>query len=247
MKKLILPILLIISAFCYNLYSAKALNLDSERQIIMQLYANVTGDEQEEIIILSGINKSNSSLYENLKINVFEDKSGKLLFSVIPTVNYGFNPNISALNFSEDGYSQIFYKSDADDKNSNVYVYAFNLQNAVTLYDFEVDTTSFSAKHIDYYKVLVSCGDKNYKVDISSKGKNYLSKLYFENGKLQKQSPARVSNNINAYPYKSGNKFYLAVIREVTGETVNDVICNPITILELKDGKFADFDSFIKI
>ena len=245
MKKVTLIILLFTLFIPVNLSVASA--SDSDRQIITQIYCNVMGDEEEEIIVLSGNKKGDGSFFENLKINVFEDKSGKLLHSIIPTVNYGFNPTVSAINFSLSGHYQIFYKSDSDNLIKNVYVYTFKEQEPKILYDFDLEISTLSARYDDYYKVLVSSLDNNYKVDISYKGKEYLSKIYTNNGKLLKQIPARVSKAVNAFPYLDGNTYYLAVTREISGETESDILCTFVTLLELKENSFTLFKQFITI
>ena len=245
MKKFLLILAIVFSLIIHHTPKVYALNLEDGRIIISQIYSNVTGDEQEEIIVLSGIRLNDTSLYENLKINVFEDKSGKLLYSVIPTVNYGLDVSLVSVNFSGKDKSQIFFKTKTDNKNNCFYVYDFSL-NQKTVYDCELDVNTFNAKHLDYYKILIS-GKNEYRVDIYYKDKNYLSKLYQKSGKLQKQAPIKVTAPVDAIPFFDGEKWNLSIIRNACGYDDTDVYAKCVKNYAYNGKEFIEISESVAI
>ena len=247
-KKFLITILLIFTAFLP--VKVRALSNQKERKIIFQTEINLLGDEQVETIILSGVEKQESPFYEDIKITVFEQRSGKLLYSLSPNVNYGYEPKLSLVDFDLDGVFEVFYsaESGAVNKGGYFYVYTFN-NDIVTLYDFEVDVNLFTAKYQNYYKVAVKGGEKEFLIDISSRGDKYLSKLYTKNAKLQKQTLASVSGVNMVIPYYNylKNEYIIKVVRKVSGENISDVICKAVTDLEFVDNKFKVKTTYVEI
>ena len=227
-----------------------ALSLEKERKIIFQTEINLLGDEEVETLILSGVEKQGSPFYEDIKLTVFEQKSGKLLYSLTPNVNYGFEPKLSLIDFDLDGVSEVFYsaESGAVDKSGYFYVYSFD-GDIKTLYDFQVDVNLFSAKYQNYYKVAVKSGEKQFLVDITDKDRDYLNKLYTKDGKLQKQTLASVSGVNTVIPYYNylKNEYFIKVVRKVSGENSSDVICNAVTDLELINKEFKAKKTYVEI
>lgn len=211
---------------------------EKQHLIIYQTEANVTGDIDSESVMLSGVKKGESPFYEDIKITVFDEKSGRLLYTQIPTINCGFSPNISAVDFDGDGLCEIFYSAQNASDDGCYYVYNFSSENAKTLYDFEVDASIYFAKYQNYYKACVSLLKKEVSVDLSHKGKDYLSKLYAPDGRLYKQALATVSNVNRVYTLYKGDKHLLVAVRKVTGENLSDLICSIVTAYNLNNGAF---------
>ena len=104
-KRLVVCMILL----CFSLLlSGRVTALEKERKIVFQSSINLLGDQEVETIVLSGVEKEGSPFYEDIKITVFEEKSGKLLHAISPNVNYGFNPKLSIIDFDLDGISEVF-------------------------------------------------------------------------------------------------------------------------------------------
>ena len=234
MKKLFVLIGLVALVFSFNFKSAVA--EEKQHHIIKEVIANVLGDGECESVIISGVKNQDSAFYEEIKITVFEEKSGRLLFSQIPTINCGFEPDILPIDFDGDSVCEIFYSSQ-NEKGGSYYVYSF-LDGAKTLYDFELDQPSCSTKYENYYKLSVNLGKKVVSVDLSNKDKNYLSKLYMPSGKLYKNAKAGVSKVDKVYPIYVEGGYKLLTVRSVTGENSGDVICKIVTLYFLNGGVF---------
>ncbi len=246
-KTLVISMLLL-SFFTFFINSVSA--EEKERKIIFQTAINLVGDEQVETIVVSGVEKKNSPFYEDIKLTVFEEKSGKLLYTLTPNVNYGFEPKLSLIDFDLDGVFEVFYSAESGviDKGGYFYVFSFD-GDYKTLYDFEVDVNPFTAKYQNYYKIAVSRGEKDFLIDVTNKGNEYINKLYTPNGKLQKQTLASVSGVNTVIPYYNylKNEYFIKVVRKVTGENSTDFICNAVTDLEYKNKRFKEIKTYVEI
>lgn len=241
MKKLFVLIGLVALVSLFNFKNVNA--EEKQHHIIKQISANVLGDGECESVIISGVKNQDSTYFEEIKITVFEEKSGRLLCSQIPTINCGFEPSVLAVDFDGDNLSEIFYSSQSE-KGGAYYVYSF-LGGVKTLYDFEVDSPICSAKYQNYYKLRVNLGKKAVNVDISYKDKNYLSKLYMPNGKLYKNAKASVSKVDKVYPISVDGVYKLLSTRNVTGENNSDLICKIVTLKSLNGGVFEVDNRFV--
>ena len=222
-----LKILLLIAVVALLLPSRVSAE-ENERDIIYQQTANLYGGSEDELIVLSGVKKNDTTFFEDIKITVFDNLSGKLIKTFIPTINYGFEPKITLIDFDLDGVLEVFYSSKPNIKDESGCFYALSFEkDDCLLYDFEVDVTPISARYKNYYKVEVKAGSNSYLVDISYKPKNYLNKLYNSNGKLYKECRLSISCVLAVYPYYnySDNLYYIKCARKVFGESESDVIC----------------------
>lgn len=234
MKKLFVLIGLVALVFSFNFKNVVA--EEKQHHIIKQISANVLGDGECESVIISGVKNQDSTFYEEIKITVFEEKSGRLLFSQIPTINCGFEPDILSIDFDGDSVCEIFYSSQ-NEKGGSYYVYSF-LDGVKALYDFELDTPTYSAKYENYYKVRVNLGKKEVSVDISYRDKNCLSKLYMPSGKLYKNAKASVLKVDKVYPISVDGDYKLLTFRKITGENSGDLICKIVEVCSLKGDVF---------
>lgn len=222
MKKFIAMLALSLTVFgAVNAYSvyAEAAGGAQEQKIIKEYKANVSGDEREEDIILSGTKGSDTPFYENIKITVSEQKTGKTLYTITPTVNYGYDPDLLIADFTGNGVNEIFYGATSGGSGGFGYFYLYGTDGAVkTLFDFQTAISPYTAKYENFYKVKVAGGKKVFIIDISLRGKDYLDKLY-KNGRLIKKTNADISavNYVVPQFNSSTGIFSLNVIRRITG------------------------------
>ena len=240
-KLLLVLSLLFLSTLSLNFVSAE--QGEKERVIICQTNVNACGDEEVETVVLSAVEKEGSPFFEDIKITVFENKSGKLLSTLRPTINYGYNPTVTPIDFDGNGVCELLFsaKNDPSSDDSCFYVFGSDAEEFFTLYDFETDVFQLQANYKNYYKVALNLDKDTFLVDISNKDRNYLSKLYNENGKLYKEcklSVSSVKSVVPTYSYETGG-YNLIIIRRVFGYDRSDVICRVATTLSLVKGKFT--------
>ena len=233
-----------------SLFNNKVIAEEKERKIIFQSTVNLLEGEQIERIVLSGVEKEGSPFYEDVKLTVFDEKSGKLLYSITPNVNFGYQPKLSFIDFDLDGVMEVFYSAESGIVGGGGYFYVFGFNGKInTYYDFDLDKKPFTAKYQDYYKVSVKRGEKEFLIDICKKGNDYLNKIYTPNGKLQKQTLASVSKVYSVIPYYNyaKNKHFIKVLRKVSGENPNDCICYANVDLELENYEFKQVKLSVEI
>ncbi len=221
MKRLLTLIIALISCVGFKIIPALASEnfLNQNQVIIKSLQEDLNGDGKEESIILTGNQNEDSPFYENIKITVSDLKTGATLYSITPTTNYGYSPNVFVGNFTSDSNLELFYGADSGGSGGfgYFYLYAFN-DKVTTLYDYERDFTSFKAKYKNYYKVKVYGNDKTFYIDLSNRDDGYLKSIY-NNGILKEDIEADVSAVNYVFPYfnSSINGYSLAVFRRITG------------------------------
>ena len=240
-KWLLVLSFLFISSLSLNYVSAE--QGEKERVIIYQTTINACYDEEMETLVLSAVQKEGSPLYEDIKITVFENKSGKLISTLRPRINYGYNPTVTPIDFDGNGVYELFFtaKSNLSSDLSSFYVFGCNSEEFSTFYDFETDVFQFNAKYKNYYKAELNLEKETYLIDISNKDINNLSKLYNENGKLYKECKLSLSSVKAVIPtYLSDkNGYNLFIIRDVFGYDSGDIICRVATSLSLSNSTFT--------
>ena len=186
--------------------------------IIKELHADLTGDHIEEYVVLTGLKNQDSPFYESVKITVSSEKQGSTLFSIIPRVNFGFNPDIFVGNFNNNGL-QLLYSADSGtaDKTGCFFLYDCKDENVKTLFDSESHINTFSCNYKNYYKIEVFSKEKKFLIDISNENKQVLKKLYKDAIVNTNYSP-NISGVVNAVPcYSNENEaFYLTAVRKIT-------------------------------
>ncbi len=230
--------LIIALAFCFGFkfkpVIASEILLNQNQVIIKSLQVDLNGDGKEEGVILTGNQNEDSPFYENIKITVSDLKTGATLYSITPTTNYGYSPNITVGNFTSDSNLELFYGADSGGSGGFGYFYLYAFGDKVTtLYDYERDFTSFKAKYKNYYKVKVYNKDKTFYIDLSNRDDNYLKSIY-NNGVLKEEIEADVSPVNYVFPYFNNveNNYSLAVFRRITGLFSADLLGYLVEIVD---------------
>ena len=232
MRKFLIILLISFTTFSFKhglVFASKLENETAEVNIIKELLVDITGDNVEETIILSGLQKEGSPYYDKIKITVSDDKTGKTKFAILPVTNYGYNPTIILEDFTGDGIKEVFYgASGGFNKDFGYfYLYSFNDGEVKTLFDYELDVNACNATLLDYYKIKLNNSKSEFFIDLSNKDKSLLNKFYKSNGKLIKKCELKISKVNYAYPYYDlkNNCFSLCVTRNVADISGVDVFC----------------------
>lgn len=241
MKKLCL----LLSAICllsapFAVGTARA---EGGRTVLQCAYGRVISADGLDKVILSGVDTADSVYTKDIAVTV---RGKEKTLEISPAVNGGYNPHIQLVSF--DGVKdQIFYGADSGGSGGFGFYYVYDVKNggAVTLFDAENFPVPYEARYADFYRVEVKntvTGARTY-IDISQKGEEYLSELYYPDGKLKAPLAADVSPVNAASPfYLNGEKRYgLEIYYRITGRYSADGIGNIVVRMTLEDGAFLPF------
>lgn len=140
--------------------------------------------------------------------------------------NVGYNPTVFLGDFTGDHVDDILVSIDSGGSGgfSYDYVYSFVNNKPRLLFDSEAfgEKYKYQVNYLDYYKVEVISDvfKERFIIDISGRGKEYLSAIYNPNGTLKAPLQGDVIPMGNVYPvdYQRDGLFELNVIQRIIGQ-----------------------------
>lgn len=228
-----------------TIFTAFAQMAESEngRVVIQRAAGRVFSADSRDKVVLSG-KVFEDGLYRTDIAVTIKGKGGEL--TIVPEENGGYNPHVEVVSF--DGVKdQIFYGADSGGSGGFGYYYVFDVQKgkAVTLFDAEKYPVPYTARYVDCFKVEVKNTDTGEIVYIylSGRDEEYLSALYYKDGRLKSPVEAMVSAVNAASPfYLNGESRYgLELFYRITGLYNADGLGNIVVRTSLIDGKFLPF------
>jgi hypothetical protein len=154
---------------------------------------DVNGDGIVDTVYLYG-NKPEgpSGLFADSITLVIEDGRSKHRTAVHLDSNAGYNASLFLGDFDKDGINDILVSIESGGSGGYgiYYMYAFKNNVVRKMFDFDAynQAHQFRVDYEDFYKVSVSSPELDvlFIIDISTKGPEYLSQYYNDDGKLKK-------------------------------------------------------------
>lgn len=211
---------------------------------------DVNGDKVKDNVFLIGEKPSGteSPFVDNITLIIQDGKTNS--FTRIPLKeNAGYNPTIFLGDFTGDKVKDILVSIDSGGSGGYAFYYMYSFLNNTPkkIFDFEEfnDKFKYDVFYKDYYQVEVISKDKEQKyiIDIKYKGKEYLSEIYYDNGKLKKPIRGWVNPLGGLYPidFQRDGSFELYALQRIAGRYNADRLGYVQTSLEWKDGQFTPF------
>lgn len=219
---------------------------------------NVLGKYKKDKVILVGnyLNKD-SSYVENVDIIINQNTDQPIIKK---TPYSGYNLELFLGDFNGDNKEEIMLRGDFGGSGgyaiASVYEYYDNGLVEIFSQDMFYDKYKFSAKYLDFYKVLVNSITLKEKhiFDISNTPKIYLDMIYDKNGKVKTKEKPTISVINGAYPIKvlSKKNYYLFIRQRVIGinnantigyiESFVDLSNNEIKVIEM--GAYSSLEKY---
>ncbi len=208
--------------------NVKQLRAMNENKVLIDTkYGDVNGDGVPDKVSLYGSRSENneSTYIMNISI-VIEDGKTKNAKIIVPFINSGYNPTIFLGDFTKDKVDEIKLSMETGGSGGygNFYIYSFLGNDMKDLFDSERYNAEslYKVDYEDQYKVRISNSqlDTMFTLDISDKGKDYLSQLYTVNGELIKPVKGEVQAISALIPFISNEKenyYELSAIQRVVG------------------------------
>lgn len=227
----------------YNYYSRTTMNQPS---VVALARGDVTGDRVPDIVYLTGIKTPASPFTQNITLLVQDGRTGTLK-SVSLRDNAGYNPTVFLGDFTGNGVDDILISIDTGGSGGIMYhyIYSFVENTAHLLFDFNVynEQYQYEITYQDQYKVEVvsKINNKKYMIDISTKGAEYLSEIYDENGKLKSPITGFVNPLSGLYPvdFNSDKKYELLAYQKIAGRYNADTLGYILNTLGWSDNRFV--------
>lgn len=215
---------------------------------------DVTGDGVTDQVMLTGTVQPDSPLAENLVLVVRDGQTGQLARTPLP-FSVGYNPGLFLGDFTGDGVLDILIRIDTGGSGAitNDLIYSFLNSRPKMLFNSEEYNKhyTYSVNFRDHHTVAVKSfvNRTRYLLDISYKGRAYLSQIYNPNGTLKKPIEGFVNPLSSLFPVdlERDGIYELLAFQAVSGQYAADGLGYVQNILKWKQNRFALFQQTVGI
>lgn len=215
---------------------------------------DVNGDGIPDNVYLTGVKMPDSPFVQRITLVIQDGRTG--MFNSIPLKSdAGYNPTLFLGDFTGDGVNDILISINSGGSGAIMYhyIYSYLMNIPRLLFDYEVfnETYEYEVIYKDYYKVEVintTAGIK-YIIDISYKGKDYLSEIYDSEGKLKAPIKGFVNPLSGLYPidFDSNGVYELLGYQKIAGRYNADALGYIQTSLKWEKNQFNLFNQNVAI
>ena len=184
-------------------------NQHRQPEIITSSYGDVNGDGIEDVVYLTGVKSvdPSSPYLQQITLHVQDGATNQVhTIALNEDGNSGYNPTIFLGDFTGDRIPDILVSIDSGGSGAFTfdYVYSFVNNEAKKLFDFDQynKENQYTVNYLDFFKVSVQspATGKSYLLDISDRGAEYLSQIYYQNGKLKQPVTGMADGVSGFYP-----------------------------------------------
>lgn len=228
-----------------------SLNKKTGKKIYVLDYkrGDVNGDLIKDNIYLVGEKPYglNSPFVDNITL-LIQDGRSKAFYKINLKENAGYNPTIFLGDFTGNKIKDILISIDSGGSGGYAfyYIYSYINNEFLKIFDHEIYNKKYTYKVIykDNYQVeVIENNSKKYTIDIKYKGKDYLSEIYYDNGKLKEPIEGWINPLGGLYPidYQRDGVYEIYLIRRIAGRYNADSLGYVQTSMEWNGKMFAPF------
>lgn len=214
-------------------------------EIIVYSRGDLTGDGFLDTVYLTGEKTEGSPFWQNISLNVLYQHENTLE-RIYLKQSAGYNPTIFLGDFTGDQVDDILVVIDTGGSGGTIYAFVFsythgNIQQIFDVEEFN-EISKYEVDYDNYYQVNVvsSYPSKQYRLDLTYKGKEYLSEIYDEDGILKEPIEGWVDPVGGLYPidFERNGTYELMSFQEIAGRYHADAIGYVQTVLKWDGQKF---------
>ncbi|MBO8161881.1 MAG: VCBS repeat-containing protein [Thermosipho sp. (in: Bacteria)] len=178
---------------------------------------------------------------------IIQDGSTNAFYRIVPEENAGYNPTIFLGDFTGDRVNEVLISIDSGGSGGYAfyYIYSFMNNTPVEIFNHEKYNQKYTYRvtYKDCYQVEVKGNTKKYTIDIKYKGREYLSEIYDENGRLKAPIEGWVNPLGGLYPvdFQRDGTYGLYASRQIAGRYNADALGYVQTSLEWNGSDFVPF------
>ena len=222
-----------------------------EKELIFTTTATLYAPEITNTISIYGNKMSNSPFIQNIEIKVF-DNDNNLLYSFVPTINYGYSPKLTPLDFIGNGLQQIFYSADSGGSGGYGFYYVYELSDTgyKTLFDFEEfsQNNQYSGTFLDNYRAEIKTNTTTYLLDVSNMDEFYKDKIYNKDGTVKEpEIDIGLVNTVFPVFNPTQNIWFLQIYQKATAVAQVNVLGYVVNELQYENNQFTPFLQFFAI
>jgi len=217
--------------------------------VVSNAYGDVNGDGVPDHVYLSAVKDDPSSPYlKQITLHVQDGATRKVyVIALDEDGNSGYNPTLFLGDFTGDGVQDILISIDSGGSGAYTfdYIFSFVQNQARKLFDFNQynEQNQYTVTYLDQYKVKVVsfAAGKTYIIDISGRGREYLSQIYNTDGTLKKPIQGWADGVSGFYPVDIDRNgvYEIRAYQQLSGLYHADSLGYMVNTLRWDGSKFA--------
>lgn len=233
-------------------------NQHRQPEIITSSYGDVNGDGIVDVVYLTGVKSvdPSSPYLQQITLHIQDGATNQVhTISLNEDGNSGYNPTIFLGDFTGDRIPDILVSIDSGGSGAFTfdYVYSFVNNEAKKLFDFNQynQENQYTVNYLDFFKVSIQspATGKSYLVDISDRGAEYLSQIYYQNGKLKQPVTGMADGVSGFYPVDldRDGEYEIQAYQQISGLYHADAFGYIINTLKWDGHKFTVWQQWFAI
>ncbi|WP_260982140.1 VCBS repeat-containing protein [Paenibacillus sp. 32O-W] len=223
-------------------------------RILDQKVGDVNGDHVPDRIFLAGGKSPDSPFIRHITLLIQDGRTGRS--RPIPLQqNAGYNPTLALADFTGDGVEDILIRIDSGGSGAFTYDYVFSYVNNQPRKLFDAmeynEQYKYDVQYLDGYKAQVRSltPQRTYIIDLTYKGREYLSEIYDANGKLKEPIRGDVNPLSGLYPIdmERDGQNELMALQRITGRYNADGLGYVMNILKWEGSRFVPSQQWVWI
>ncbi|MHA6261462.1 VCBS repeat-containing protein [Sporosarcina sp. CAU 1771] len=227
-------------------------------EIVNGAYGDVNGDGIIDYVFLTAVksNDPSSPYVTNITLNIQDGATKKLhAIALNENGNSGYHPTVFLGDFTGGGIKDILIRIDSGGSGAFTfdYVYSFTNNQSKKLFDFDHynEKNQYTVTYLDFYKVRVQslATNQSFLIDISDRGAEYLSQIYYNNGSLKQPIQGMVDGVSGFYPVdmERDGVYEIQAYQKVSGLYHADSFGYIINTLKWDGQKFSIWQQWMAI
>jgi hypothetical protein len=219
-----------------------------------QKWGDVNGDDIPDLVYLVGSQEPGSPFIQHITLYIQDGRTG-VTNSIPLRQNAGYHPTVQLADFAGNGVNDILVVIDSSGSGGYIYSYVFSYRNSqpYPLFDFEQfnQAHQYTVNYQDNYKVKAASKNpqSTYIIDLTYKGKQYLSEIYDSNGKRKEPIQGDVNALSGLFPidFERDGQYTLMALQRITGRYHADGLGYFMNVLKWNGSRFYPYQQWVWI
>ncbi|WP_010274210.1 hypothetical protein [Paenibacillus senegalensis] len=217
----------------------------SHEQILDQKIGDVTGDGVPDLVYLTGKKQADSPYIQQITLHVTDGQTRQTTAVALPQ-NSGYHPTLQLTDVTGNRIQDILIVIDSGGSGAFIFSYVYSYLNNRPQALFDSDAYNqhhkYNVTYLDGFRVRAVSHQPqaSYIIDLTYKGRDYLSEIYTSSGKLKQPIQGDVNALSGLYPidFDRDGQSELMALQRITGRYNADGLGYFMNVLKWNRDRF---------